>query len=315
MAAVEQRIPTVLICGFLGAGKTTFLKAYLTKDGPRTAVVVNDFGELGMDGGAIRAAGPDGLAVVEMAGGCICCSDRLALADTVRRLISDHRPARLFIEPSGIAEASALIRILQGPELQDIVRLDCVVTVVDAETFLPYSEPEAFGTFFLDQIAGGDLLLVNKKDLVSAEVLAQIESRLLSLNPAALIVPAVHGRLAMELPVRGPRVVAGDARRALDWEYFCLALHRPLPALALDNLSRRLTNGAFGTVLRAKGLIPIEGGERFELQLVGGRMTLSATSSTVSPRFSCIGFGLDRRELAASFGEKSFVVEVPHACP
>ncbi len=302
-----RQVPTILVCGFLGAGKTTFLKGRLTEGGPRTAVLVNDFGDLGMDGGTIRAAGgADDLQVVEMAGGCICCSDRLALADTVRRLISDHRPERLFIEPSGIAEASELIRILQGPGLIDIVRLDCVVCVVDAETFLPYSEPEAFGTFFLDQISGGDIIVVNKEDLVPGEVLEEVESRLRALNPSALIVPADHGRLAMELPVRGERSVAGGAGVTATWEYFCFALGRPLPARALDNLSRRLTSGEYGTVMRAKGIIAVEGGERIELQLVGGRATFSATSSAVSPRFSCVGFGLDRERLAAFFSAEFF---------
>ena len=282
----QQYVAATLVCGFLGAGKTSFLREQLADRGVRTAVLVNDFGDLGLDGGAIRATGPDDLEVVEMAGGCICCSAKLAMADTILKLAEDYRPERLLIEPSGIAEASELIRILHGPTLLPVVRLACVITVVDAETFLQYSEPDAFGTFFLDQVGNGDLILVNKKDLVSPAVLAEVLARLCSFNPSALIVPAVHGRIEMALPVRGERAVQDSEGATTPWEYFGLAIDRPLSSLEVRELGRLLTSGECGSVLRAKGVIPITDGNRLELQLAGSRVTMGDTPPAVSPRFS-----------------------------
>lgn len=313
----RQHVHTNLVCGFLGAGKTTFLRAQLSDRRLRTAVLVNEFGDLGLDGGAIRAAGgSDDLQVVEMAGGCICCSAKLAMADTILKLVEDCRPERLFIEPSGIAEASEIIRILQGPALQPIIRLSSVITVVDAETLLQYSEPDAFGTFFLDQVGNGDLILVNKMDLVSPDVLAEVLARLCSFNPTALIVPTAHGRIEMALSVRGERAVQESEGSTVPWDYFCLAINRPLSPLALNKLNRLLTSEECGSVLRAKGVIPITDGKRLELQLAGSRMNMGETLSAVSPRFSCIGFHLDHKRLASCFSAGGDLEQGDlHECP
>lgn len=306
MTTVRQQVATTLVCGFLGAGKTTFLRAQLQNSRERTVVLVNEFGELGLDGGSLREVGDlGGLEVVEMAGGCICCSQKLVMADTVLQLTETLRPERLFIEPSGIAEASEIIRIIESQALQQVVRLDCVITIVDAETFLDYGQPDAFGTFFLDQVGNGDLILVNKEDLVETEVLAEVLARLKSINPTALIVPASHGELSIALPARQGRSIC----QSVGWTEhrpgtFSLAIDRPLSLAELKELSRRLTSGQCGTVLRAKGVIPMTDGSRTELQLVGSRVELSDRAPAVTPRFLCIGFNLNRNRLASCFSEK-----------
>lgn len=298
-----QQVATTLVCGFLGAGKTTFLRAQLQNSKERTAVLVNEFGELGLDGGTLREVG--GLEVVEMNGGCICCSQKLALADTVLQLTRTFQPRRLFIEPSGIAEASEIIRIIESPALRHVVRLDCVITIVDAETFLDYSRPEAFGTFFLDQVGNGDVILINKEDLVEPGVMAEILARLGSLNPAALLCPTSHGKIPIALPARQGRAICQGEDRSPAWEYFSLAIDRPISPTELKELSRRLTGGECGTVLRAKGVIPMTDGSRTELQLVGSRLEMADRAPAVTPRFLCIGFNLDRNRLASCFSAQS----------
>src|SRR5690606_25325624 len=124
----------------------------------RAAVLVNEFGSLGIDGSLIRSAG--GIDVVEMPGGCICCSQQAGLVESIATIREEIRPDLLLIEPSGVAEASEVLKVLAAPALAGVIRLDAVITVLDASTFFEFSDPEAFGSFFLDQITHADLLLV-----------------------------------------------------------------------------------------------------------------------------------------------------------
>src|SRR6266567_3784969 len=183
MSAVQGAIRTYLVSGFLGAGKTTFILEQLKNTGSRVAVLVNEFGELGIDGALIRSR--SGFDVVEMPGGCICCSQRDGLAESIRRIAVEMEPELLLIEPSGIAEISEVLKVLAGPSLAGVIRLDAALTVIDAETFLEFSEPDGFGTFFLDQVVNADLILVNKIDLVAPAELAAIERRVEELRPGA----------------------------------------------------------------------------------------------------------------------------------
>ena len=146
--------------------KTTYILERLRDKSARTAVLVNEFGTLGIDGETIRAAG--GVSVVEMAGGCICCNQRQDMVKSIAEIARDIRPDVLLIEPSGVAETSELLNALSDSSLGGIVRCDGTITIIDATTFLDYSEPGSFGTFFLDQIENADVVLINKVDLVRA---------------------------------------------------------------------------------------------------------------------------------------------------
>lgn len=290
---------TTLICGFLGAGKTTFIRNRLHQSGRSTAVLVNEFGTLGLDAAEIRQAGD--LRVVELPGGCICCSQQLQLEEAILDIRRRFKPERLFIEPSGVAEASGILRVLTSTALKDQIVLDGVITVVDAETFLDYAEPEAFGTFFHDQIQNADLLLINKGDLVSSSHLDKVEQKILALNGRALVTATTFGQLAAVLPQRQRQEILSGMSSRPAWEHACLEPSIPLSIPALEAFGQKITAGCYGTIFRAKGLIPVDGGNDIELQVVGRRWKISEPAAVIAPRFICIGFDLQFQELEDFF--------------
>ena len=177
-----------VVSGFLGAGKTTFLRARLASAGPKTVVLVNDFAAVGVDGSLLRERGAD---VVELPNGCICCSLRADLAGQLATVVADFSPERVLIEPSGVADLAALIGVLNQPKLAPLVRSLGVTTVLDAGAFLrDYARMPAH----LDaQARLASVLVINKTDLATPATLGAVQSTLRSLNPAARIVPATFG--------------------------------------------------------------------------------------------------------------------------
>lgn len=299
----EQAGPlkTCLVTGFLGAGKTTFILEQLRHGSERVAVLVNEFGQLGIDGALARAAG--GLDVVEMPGGCICCSQREGLVDSLRQIARDLRPERLLIEPSGIAESSELLAVLQAPSLAGVIRLEAVLAIVDAETFLEYAAPDGFGGFFLDQVLSADLVLVNKADLVDEEVLAAVERRIARLSPTALVQRTSFCRMAGDLPSAGrsPRLPLASGGLMAGLECLSVAPGRELSEAEMVMLLAELRGGGFGRIVRGKGFLPIQGQGLMTLQMVGERQTLEPFPPSAAARLTLIGHDLESERLRAFF--------------
>ncbi|MFB0690069.1 GTP-binding protein [Agrobacterium pusense] len=179
-----EKIPVTIITGFLGAGKTTLLnRIVLGAEGQRLAIVVNEYGEVGIDGQLVVETKDE---VVELNNGCICCTVRSDLVTALTRLVSTAGPLdRIVIETSGLADPAPVIQsFVLEEELKARLKIDAIVTVVDA-LHLPHqlSQDEA-----VEQIAFADLLLLNKSDLVDGEGLSAIEQRVRALNPLAKIV-------------------------------------------------------------------------------------------------------------------------------
>ena len=294
-------VPTWLISGFLGAGKTSFVLERLKSKGTRIAVLVNEFGELGIDGALIREQG--GIEVVEMPGGCICCSQKEGVAESIRSIALQLRPELLLIEPSGIAETSELLGVLTEPSLLPLIRLDASIVLLDAETFLEYAEPDVFGTFFLDQIAHADLVLVNKADLVGAAQLAAVERRVAEINPKALVQQTTFGRLEGEPPGAWERVTSGVRASLPALECVSLVPGAELTDAKLQLFLDRLSLGTFGRVLRAKGFLPGPEGSCLNLQMVTGRVTMEPFRTGASPRLTLIGYRLEGERLRSFFGQ------------
>lgn len=295
---------TSLICGFLGAGKTTFIRNRLQQANRRTAVLVNEFGTLGLDGAEIRQTA--GLQVVELPGGCICCSQQMQLEDAVLDICARFRPERLFIEPSGVAEASGILQVLTSSALRQQIVLDGVITVVDAETFLEYAEPDAFGTFFHDQVVHADLIVINKGDLVSSSHLDTVVQRISSLNGQALVTATSFGQLAGALPQRQQPDFHSTTNAHIDWEHVCLEPVAPFTLHKTQELGKRIAEGFFGNIFRAKGIIPLDCGTSMELQVVGRRWNITEPTAAFPPRLICIGTKLRMQDL-----EQFFCVKIP----
>jgi G3E family GTPase len=193
-------VPTALITGFLGSGKTTLLNGLLTHPGMAdTAVIVNEFGEIGLDHLLIETAFED---AVLLKSGCICCTVRGDLVDTIETLDQRRRsgaiPAyrRIAIETTGLADPAPIMTLLmEEARLRDLVALDRVIVTVDAANALATLDAHYESA---KQVALADRIVLTKTDLVTKIVRNNVEARLNALNPWAPIVVAVAGRLAPE---------------------------------------------------------------------------------------------------------------------
>lgn len=161
---MKQPIPTNLILGFLGVGKTTAILDLLKHkpDHETWAVLVNEFGAVGIDGALLAG---QGAVVREVPGGCMCCVAGLPMQIGLNRLIHDARPDRLLIEPTGLGHPTQIIDILTSEHYADVVRLNAVIGLVDPRRL---DDPRVMGNEqFQDQVATADVLVANKSDLCS----------------------------------------------------------------------------------------------------------------------------------------------------
>lgn len=292
----RRPVETKLIGGFLGAGKTTFITEQLQGNGKKVAVLVNEFGRLGIDGELIRLRG--GIEVVEIPGGCICCSQREGVVASIHRIVEEIAPELLLIEPSGVAEISELLQVLTDRSLAGVIELSAVVTVIDADTFLEFSEPEAFGLFFLDQVRCADLVLINKCDLVTAETLEAIEERIAQHNPEAVTLRSRFCRVDGPLPEFGhhPRRWR-QTPEPLDLDCVSVVPQRAFSQKEMDRFLSGIKRGSFGRVMRGKGFMEVEGWGWLNLQVVSGKAQVRRLQASVAPRLILIGFGLNSEKV------------------
>lgn len=192
-------IPTNLITGFLGVGKTTAIRDLAARrpSHERWAILVNEYGEVGLDQALIEGGGDPELAVSEIAGGCFCCSMELPLDWTIDALIRAARPQRLIIEPTGLGHPARVLDHLRGPRFRQILDVRTTICLADPRDF----ENPRIGQspVFQDQLHLADIVVINKTDVVAPEVVDQFQEWARGLFPAKLLVTTTQqGRLRHE---------------------------------------------------------------------------------------------------------------------
>ena len=192
---MTDKIPVTVITGYLGAGKTTLLNRILTEQhGRRYAVIVNEFGEIGIDNDLVVGADEE---IFEMNNGCICCTVRGDLIRIIEGLMRRRgRFDAIIVETTGLADPAPVAQtFFVDADVKDAARLDAVVTLADAKWLLDRLKdaPEA-----KNQIAFADVIVLNKTDLVSPAELAEVEARIRGINPYARL----HRAIKAEVPLK-----------------------------------------------------------------------------------------------------------------
>ncbi len=309
-----------LLFGFLGSGKTTLVRHLLAERGRevKTAVIVNEFGEVGVDGEILRGSNVD---MVELNSGCLCCTLKGSLMLAVEELQAKAKVERIIVEATGVAQPGELTEALADASMKLKVEIGPLVTVVDAAKFPRLVS--LLGEFYAAQIENADIVILNKSDLVTPEQLDEASAHVRELNADADILFAeqcdVDTNYLFDLRPEGmverTRLAAGAGRHEPreehdeHGEHHDHAAHGKAPAESFVLLAggnpevahvRQFFGGLADNVWRAKGFMTV-GGKPHLVQFTMGQLDLVPTTASANEKIVFIGRNMDRSGIEAQF--------------
>jgi G3E family GTPase len=260
-----MKTPISIITGYLGAGKTTLLQRIIQQAEEKIAILMNEFGEIAIDSKVIEG---ENINMVEMAGGCVCCSLVGEFEAAVKEIIEKIKPDIIVVETTGVAEPDALAFDIEE-NIKD-VRLDSIITVVDCDAIIRFPN---IGHTGVAQIEMADIIILNKRDLVTDEQLEEVEQTIRGFNQKAIIFKAVHGnvntRLLFGLEVERALQKKEHKEHLGDMEFFVYEYEGSLREAGFKEFADMLAENIY----RSKGFVLLDG-KGFLWNYVAGRWSL-----------------------------------------
>jgi G3E family GTPase len=301
----KQRIPVTVIGGFLGAGKTTLVNKLIRSGAYKFGIIVNEFGETGVDGSLIEKMDSDGIA--ELSNGCLCCFGRDDLVESMVKLaMRETPPEYVLIELSGVADPVPVAQTVLDPYVKGLFELDGIIGVADARNLKATIQQSPEGAV---QLAYASTVILNKIDLATAEQIEEAKHMVQKLSPLVSIQEASHADVPFSTILNThafePRWESDYAvQHTQGLNSFTLRADRPLNRQSFNRFIETMIVARPDQVYRAKGFISIEGFDKHVLfQSVREifNLTLSEQDTDGKTNLVVIGKNLDEAAFRSAF--------------
>jgi G3E family GTPase len=301
----KQRIPVSVIGGFLGAGKTTLVNSLIRSGAYKFGVIVNEFGETGVDGSLIEKMDSDGVA--ELSNGCLCCFGRDDLVQSLVKLaMRENPPEYVLVELSGVADPVPVAQTVLDPYVKGLFELDGIIGVADARNLKATIQQNPEGAV---QLAYASTVILNKIDIATAEQIEEAKAITKKLNPLATLQEASHAQVPFSSILHThafePHWESDYAvQHTTGLNSFTLRADRPLNRQGFNRFIETMIVARPDQVYRAKGFISIEGFDKHVLfQSVREifNLNLAAQDSDGKTNLVIIGKNVDEAEFKAAF--------------
>lgn len=286
-----------IISGFLGAGKTTCVKNILKKADGEMAVIINEFGDIGIDAELVSKG--DVVDMVELPSGCICCTLANDLVSAVREIKTKFSPQRLIIEPSGLAVPSGILEALEPIKDECDLEFEGIIGIVDADSFLSNIHSGLFGDFYTDQLANSDVILINKSDLVNENTVRAIEEELRKYNNHAILLNTVNCETDLPDLLREHGTEYLHLHFDHDFDSLAITVDRIYEHSLMEEVLAEMKAGKYGNIYRAKGIYRTTGGKYEKMDYVQGKFDFEEFPESEGSKIIFIGKEFDRRALEA----------------
>lgn len=292
-----MKVKIDIVSGFLGSGKTTFIKELINDIYSEKNIVVieNEFGDVGIDGIYLKNSN---ITVKELTSGCICCSFTGVFKDTIKEIIEIYNPERIIIEPTGVAKLSDVLKALKDPLLANLISINLVIVVVNLLKHNLYLNN--FGDFYKDQIKNSSIVILSRNNESSPENTKEVISSIRLINKDATI------STYFQKPKENDSLPKGDVlkikRRANEENYnfssFSYKTSRYISKDFLINMCNKFEdNKDYGFVLRVKGIIETSKDNWLKFDYVPFEFKVEKVDSDKESKICIIGCDLKKEKL------------------
>ena len=266
-----MKTPITIITGYLGSGKTTLLKKIINESRQKLAIIMNEFGEINIDGKIIKGKNVD---ISELQGGCVCCSLTGEFEEAVKEIIQKVKPDAIVVETTGVAEPEAIVIDVQE-NLPD-VRLDSVVTIVDSDAVIKFP---AIGHTGKMQIEIADIILLNKTDLIDKTQLTLVENKIKSINNKATMLKTIKCNVSINylFGINKKKFIKKHEKHKIKESFFSFETEKQISKGKFEKFVKNIPKDFY----RAKGFVNTGKGS-FLFNYVNGRYELEKFSAKVT---------------------------------